>query len=265
MVKVRELTESERGIILGQVRTGRRQRDIALAMGVSQSTVSHIAVKFRIHNTVSNLPRSGRPKVTSPREDRRMVRLAFQQRFTTGKNFNHKKSLTQKSRQMDSIFVAPLIKRTIVSLRGQGAQPFSDSTAIRRLRQAGVRPRRPLKRLRLEERYRNAGVQWATLHRWTPAQWRNVIFTDESRYRRFHPDGRLRVFRRNGERYENSNIQETEAFGGGSVMVWACITIGGRTELVLINGTLTSQLYVDEILHPHVLPFLGAIGQTAIF
>ena len=96
MVKVRELTESERCIILGQVRAGRRQRDIALAMGVSQSTVSHIAVKFRIHNTVSNLPRSGRPKVTSPREDRRMVRLAFQQRFTTGKNFNHKKSLTQK-------------------------------------------------------------------------------------------------------------------------------------------------------------------------
>ena len=166
---------------------------------------------------------------------------------------------------MDSIFVAPLIKRTIVSLRGQGAQPFSDLTAIRRLRQAGVRPRRPLKRLRLEERHRNARVQWATLHRWTPAQWRNVMFTDESRYRRFHPDGRMRVFRRKGERYENSNIQETEAFGGGSVMVWAGIAIGGRTELVLINGTLTSQRYVDEILRPHVLPFLGAIGPAAIF
>ena len=46
MVKVQKISESERIIILGQVRAGRRQRYIALNMGLSQSTVSHIAVKF---------------------------------------------------------------------------------------------------------------------------------------------------------------------------------------------------------------------------
>ena len=63
MVKVPELTESERGIILGQVRAGRRQRDIALAMGVSQSTVSHIAVKFRIHNPIPTQTDSREPSL----------------------------------------------------------------------------------------------------------------------------------------------------------------------------------------------------------
>ena len=75
----------------------------------------------------------------------------------------------------------------------------------------------------------------------------------------------MRVYTRRGEQFENSSIQEIEAFGGSSVMLWAGISNSGRTELVLINGTLTSQCYVDEILHPHVLPFLEAISQTAIF
>ena len=58
---------------------------------------------------------------------------------------------------------------------------------------------------------------------------------------------------------------ETEAYVGGSVMVWGGISLNGRTELVIIDGNLTSQRYVDEILIPHVIPYLGAIGNNAIF
>ena len=45
-------------------------------------------------------------------------------------------------------------------------------------------------------------------------------------------------------------------FGGGSVIVWGGITSHGRTQLVIVAGNLTAIRYRDEIIRPHVLPFL---------
>ncbi|GFU82864.1 hypothetical protein TNCV_266611 [Trichonephila clavipes] len=45
-------------------------------------------------------------------------------------------------------------------------------------------------------------------------------------------------------------------------MVWAGITINGRTRLHLVaNGTITGQQYIDEVLLPHVRLFRGAVGD----
>ena len=67
------------------------------------------------------------------------------------------------------------------------------------------------------------------------------------------------------QRYEDDCVFETKAFDGGSVMVWAGISIGGRTDLVFIDGNLDSRRYIDEVLRPHVLSYLAAIGNGAIF
>ncbi|GFX63123.1 transposable element Tc3 transposase [Trichonephila clavipes] len=46
-------------------------------------------------------------------------------------------------------------------------------------------------------------------------------------------------------------------------MVWAGITINGRTRLhVFANGTMTGQRYIDEVLLPHVR---GAVGDKFVF
>ena len=48
-------------------------------------------------------------------------------------------------------------------------------------------------------------------------------------------------------------------------MVWAGISIGGRTDLYVIDrGTLTGVRYRQEILNPIVRPFAGAIGDDFI-
>ena len=39
-------------------------------------------------------------------------------------------------------------------------------------------------------------------------------------------------------------------------MVWGGISGNHRTPLVVINGNITAQRYVDTILTPHVIPFL---------
>ena len=48
-------------------------------------------------------------------------------------------------------------------------------------------------------------------------------------------------------------------------MVWGGISYTGRTNLVVINDTLTGFCYRDEIIVPHVQPYLVAHGPGMIY
>ena len=50
--------------------------------------------------------------------------------------------------------------------------------------------------------------------------------------------------------------------GRGSVMVWGGISHGLKSQLVVIDGNLTAARYRDEILRPHVIPFLQQHNLT---
>ena len=69
-------------------------------------------------------------------------------------------------------------------------------------------------------------------------------------------DRRRHVWRRRGERYANCAIVEHDRYGGGSLMVWGGISVRSRTELLVLNGTLTGRRYINEVLQPVVLPFV---------
>ena len=43
-------------------------------------------------------------------------------------------------------------------------------------------------------------------------------------------------------------------------MVWAGISSTGRTELVILQGNLNGRRYIDEVLRPHVIPYLNQMG-----
>ena len=95
-------------------------------------------------------------------------------------------------------------------------------------------------------------------------QWSNVLFTDESRFTLTFNDGRIRVWRRAGERFTDATIRQHNRYGGGSVMVWAGISTNHRTPLHHIEGNLTGLRYRNEVLNPVALPALNVIGQQAI-
>ena len=142
---------------------------------------------------------------------------------------------------------------------------ISADTVRNRLREFGLRPRRPYVGMLLTQRRRQVRMAWLTQHRpnlFPLRQWRNVMFSDESRYLLYRPDGRQRVYRRNGERYRDNCLVERDRFGGGALMVWAGISYGHRTPLVFIDGPLTAQLYVDVILRPVVVPFVRQHNVT---
>ena len=67
-------------------------------------------------------------------------------------------------------------------------------------------------------------------------------------------DGRTRVWRQPNAAYDASNIQETIPFGGGSVMVWGCVSHDCKLDRVTVQYNLNRPRYQREILKTDVVP-----------
>ena len=48
-------------------------------------------------------------------------------------------------------------------------------------------------------------------------------------------------------------------------MVWGGISAHGRTSLVIINGNLNAHCYLEEVVRPHVLPFVHGQRKNMTF
>lgn len=228
------LNEDQRNNAIGRLQAGETQTHVSSVLNVSQSNISRLWDRYQQQGSTHDRPRSGRPRVTTPAQDRHIRLRHLRDRFTTATS-------------------------TAAAIPGQ--RRISDQTVRNRLREAGIRARRPVKAVVLTRRHRQVRHQWARTHRvWPQQRWRTVWFSDESRFLLQRGDGRARVYRRRNERFANNCIQEVDRFGGGSVMMWAAISHTGKTALVHIPGNLTAQRYCDEILQPHVLPLMQQNG-----
>ena len=242
--RYRKLSNLDRARALGQLQAGQSSRRVAMAFNTSRQSIDRIRQRYAASGDVKDLPRSGRPRTTNRAEDRLITNTTLRNRFTNAL------TTTRRIRQQ----------------RGAGGIPVSVQTIRNRLHAAGLKSRVPAKKPCLSQRHRAARLQFARNHvRWNRQQWRTVTFSDESRLCLRHIDGRLRVWRRNGKRHTEVHVQPRHAYNGGSVMVWAGVTADRRTDLVVVPGILTGQRYIDEILRPHVVPFLRPMGNNGIF
>ncbi|KAI4293450.1 hypothetical protein PAPHI01_2724, partial [Pancytospora philotis] len=77
--------------------------------------------------------------------------------------------------------------------------------------------------------------------------WRDVVFTDESKFNLFGHDGLRTVWREPGAPARDFHFRKTVSHGGGSVMVWGAITSRGVGELVFIETTMDGKLFVEVL------------------
>ena len=109
---------------------------------------------------------------------------------------------------------------------------LSTQTVRNRLHDAGMNARRPAIRVPLLQHHIRERLQWAHDHvTWTIQDWTPVLFSDESRFCVDFTDRRARVWRTRNERFAPVCIAEHDRYGGGSVMIWAGISIQDKTDL----------------------------------
>ena len=233
------LDENQRLRAIDMLQAGLAQNVVARNFGYHRNTILSLWRRFRQSGNTRNHRRSGRPRVTSRRQDNpiRLVHL-------------------RKWFQMSN-----LTARSIPGLR-----PISSKTVRNKLREHNIRARRPAVRPILLPRHRAARLTWCRHYlRFTIQEWDNILFTDESRFHLDSSHGSSRVYRRVGKRYADVCVIQRQSFGGGSVMVWGGITAHSRTPLVVIAGNLTSIRYRDEIVQPYVIPFIHAQANNFTF
>jgi hypothetical protein len=95
--------------------------------------------------------------------------------------------------------------------------------------------------------------EWAEKHiDWTADDWREVVFSDESKFNLFGSDGIQWCRRGPGEEFNTQNVEHRVKHGGGSIMVWGCMTSRGWGRLHLVQGNMDRFQYV-EILKESLL------------
>ncbi|GFW75262.1 transposable element Tcb2 transposase [Trichonephila clavipes] len=96
-----------------------------------------------------------------------------------------------------------------------------------------------------------APVSFWTIRRRLPE---GHLGSDESRFNLSSDGIRVHVLGPRGERLNPTFALERHTAPTAGVMVWSAIAYITWSPLVLIRGTMTTQRYVHDILHPHELP-----------
>lgn len=229
-------TEVEAVQIVTLSNEGYKQNQIAIRLRKSQSAVSKILKRYTETGNYRRRPGQGRKRCTTVVDDRFLILSSTRNRTLTS---THLRNELLNVRQVN----------------------VSSKTVRRRLKEAGLNPRRPAIVPRLLQIHRTRRLEFARTHIHRNIEhWKNILFTDETRIQLWKPDGRNHVYRRVGERYATCNLIQSVSFGGGGIMLWGGISWDGRTELAEVIGGMTGVLYIENILQNHVLPYVGHIG-----
>lgn len=229
MPEMPRLSTDERQRVIGMVQAGMSLRAIARMTNCHHSTIVRLNERYRTTGSARDNLRSGQPRVTTAVQDRHIVLSHLRNRFLP----------------------ASQTARETAGRRGQ----VSRMTVIRRLRETGLTARRPYVGPNLTQRHRQQRLQWAQEHvRWTRLQWNAVLFTDESRFSISFADGRVRIWRRCGERFADCCVREHNRFGGGSIHVWGGFSFHYRLPLHVFRGNVNAVTYRDEVLSALVAP-----------
>ncbi|GFU61848.1 transposable element Tcb2 transposase [Trichonephila clavipes] len=138
---------------------------------------------------------SGRPRGTTPADDRYIVLQARRnRRQTAGEIARHTTQAT--------------------------GRPISRFTVARRLHGGGLFARRPVRCVPLTPAYRRRRSLWCREHRnWRDNEWGRVLFKDESRFSLSSDSHRILIWRERGSRNHPSNIIERDRYGGCGVLM----------------------------------------------
>ncbi|GFY10106.1 transposable element Tcb1 transposase [Trichonephila clavipes] len=217
------------GRIIGKLEEGRSVTSVATEFGIAHSIVSRLWRQFQTTGTAIRGFSSGRPRGTTPADDRYIVLQARRNRRQT----------------------AGEIARHTTQASGRSISRF---TVARRLHGGGLFARRPVRCVSLTPAHRRRRSLWCREHRnWGDNEWGRVLFTDESRFSLSSDSHRILIWRERGGRNHPSNIIERDRYGGRGVLVWGGIMLGSRTDLHIFDaGSVNGTHYCNEIFLPYV-------------
>jgi transposase len=221
----KHLTDIQRASIVTAHNFGESISDLARTMKVAYTTIQRAIDKYKATQEVGRKLGSGRPRKTTKKQDRKIIRAISKNRKITSPEI--------------------LVETDI--------QNVSDKTIRRRIKEdERFKSYWATKKPFINGKNRKKRVAWCMAHRnWKVKQWRQHLFSDESPFvLRFN--GKIRVWRMYNERY-NPECTIGSVKHDRKIMVWGCFSAAGIGKLHRVDGIMRKEQYIN-ILKNQMLP-----------
>lgn len=202
--------------IIMNLNNGLSYREIAKIMNVSHVAIHKIVKKNKIDSPTN---KGGRPAKLNSVMKRNICR-----NILSGKCDN----ATQAAKLIQEYHEINVSPQTIRNV----------------LKEGGFKAKHKVKKPAISKKNQKKRLEFARKHKdWTYGDWKRVIWSDETKINRLGSDGRVWCWKMKGDGLLDRIVQPTLKHGGGSVMVWGCMTAYGVGYLSKIEGGMDADLY----------------------
>jgi transposase len=206
-------------------------RDISSKTKLKLRTVQSVLHKWKLHHSIQDIPKTGRPSIVDDRTSRRLARMA----------------------QSGEVSTAPELAQAAAS---QDIAQISASSARRELHHAGLQAKHMVRKPLLTREHKRKRLEFASAHRdWTVDKWKQVIFSDETVITAVSSDSHKLRWTKPTRRLNPKLLVPTVRGGGLAIMVWGCISQYGFHDLILLDGTVDAKGYV-AVLKDYLIPII---------
>uniref|UniRef100_A0A8C1CKD1 Uncharacterized protein n=1 Tax=Cyprinus carpio TaxID=7962 RepID=A0A8C1CKD1_CYPCA len=221
-------SKETRAAIIALHQKGLTCKEIATKNIAPESTIYRIIKIFKESGSIAVKKSSGRPRVSSKRQDRLLLRSQRQSRVSTSAE------LAQEWQQA-----------------GVSA---SARTVRRRLSDRGLVSRRTAKKTLLSKKHVEDRLEFCRRYKdWTAEDWCKVIFSDEASFHLFGTSGKSAVRRRTGEdHHECYDVPSVKH--PATLHVWGCFSTKGVGSLIILpKNTARNKEWYQNVLQEQLL------------
>lgn len=239
--KGKEMSVDVKKIIIDLKKQGKSLKAIGEIVNRPKSSIQSVINNFKINKTVKAKKRPGRPRALSGSEIRNIV-------MCVKKNPKSNAAEIAEEKKQNNLKVSAQTIRRYLNENGLYARTPRIKPLISKINKQ--------KRLSFAKEHLNKSIEF----------WNNVLFSDESKFCVCNSTRQRKIWRRKGEAMREKNLESSVKGGGGSVMVWGCMSAAGSGNLTFIESTMKAHDYL-EILRDNVRSSATNLGlqQSWIF
>ncbi|CAF1541910.1 unnamed protein product [Rotaria magnacalcarata] len=236
----KEHSSDIRSLVIQHFENGDSYSTIATKTLLPRSTIQYIIKRYKTTKCILNVKGQGRKRKTTAGVDR----------------------IIQRKIKVDRRKSALSVK---LELEKELGVKIHANTVRNRMHEIGLYGRVARKKPLVNKVNRTKRIQYAKTMLEKPfGSWKEVLWSDESKFNLFGSDGKVMVWRSTKEEFSPHCTVPTVKYQGGSVMVWGCFSRAGVGNLHFIDGTMDRFMY-REILEKNLMESANKLGLSNDF